>query len=247
MSLMDGYTFPRSKLSKVLLDSTKEPLVLVACGSYSPITLLHLRLFELARDHITAFQPQYELVGGYFSPVSDAYGKKGLASSNHRIKMCRLGTANSTWIDVDDWEARTPEYTRTAFVLDHFDEQINSKGGIMMSDGGYKRAHIMLLSGGDLIESFAVPKLWADEDVDRITRDYGCFVIERAGSNVNEFMMQNDIVWANRTNIHIVKQLVQNDISSTRIRLLRKRLQSIKYLVPDSVEEYVVRNRLWEN
>jgi hypothetical protein len=28
-----------------ILDETKTPLVIVACGSYSPITYLHLRMF----------------------------------------------------------------------------------------------------------------------------------------------------------------------------------------------------------
>lgn len=28
------------------------PLVLLACGSFNPITYQHMRLFELARDHM---------------------------------------------------------------------------------------------------------------------------------------------------------------------------------------------------
>ncbi|KAJ2822334.1 Nicotinamide/nicotinic acid mononucleotide adenylyltransferase 1, partial [Coemansia erecta] len=40
-----GYSFPTNKLAKTLQDSTKIPLVLVACGSYSPVTYLHLRMF----------------------------------------------------------------------------------------------------------------------------------------------------------------------------------------------------------
>lgn len=39
------YVFPRHKLKKSLDDATKIPLVIVACGSFSPITYLHLRMF----------------------------------------------------------------------------------------------------------------------------------------------------------------------------------------------------------
>lgn len=35
-------------------DSMKNriPVVLLACGSFNPITNMHLRLFEVARDHL---------------------------------------------------------------------------------------------------------------------------------------------------------------------------------------------------
>uniref|UniRef100_A0A2K6FX62 Nicotinamide nucleotide adenylyltransferase 3 n=1 Tax=Propithecus coquereli TaxID=379532 RepID=A0A2K6FX62_PROCO len=31
---------------------TRIPVVLLACGSFNPITNMHLRLFEVARDHL---------------------------------------------------------------------------------------------------------------------------------------------------------------------------------------------------
>jgi nicotinamide mononucleotide adenylyltransferase len=62
---------------------------------------------------------QYEVVGGYFSPVSDVYRKNGLAPSHHRVRMCELATEESPdWIMVDPWEALQPRYTPTAAVLD---------------------------------------------------------------------------------------------------------------------------------
>jgi hypothetical protein len=42
-----------------------------------------LRLLEMGRDHFR-MNTQYEVVGGYFSPVSDVYRKNGLAPSHHR-------------------------------------------------------------------------------------------------------------------------------------------------------------------
>jgi nicotinamide mononucleotide adenylyltransferase len=49
---------------------SKTPLLLVACGSFSPITYLHLRMFEIAADY-AKFNTEFEVIGGYFSPVSD--------------------------------------------------------------------------------------------------------------------------------------------------------------------------------
>jgi nicotinamide mononucleotide adenylyltransferase len=86
--------FPRHKLQ--LQGITKTPIVLVACGSYSPVTYLHLRMFEMAHDYF-AHSKDYQLIGAYFSPVSDAYSKPGLAPWNHRVKMCELATENHPW------------------------------------------------------------------------------------------------------------------------------------------------------
>jgi nicotinamide mononucleotide adenylyltransferase len=140
------YSFPTHKLKTQLqgtsrylpylhLDPKKIPLVIVACGSYSPITYLHLRMFEMGYDYI-ADSDTFEIVGGYFSPVSDAYAKPGLAPWYHRVDMCSLAVRDSSWIMVDSWEPSQPTYVRTARVLDHFNEYLNgSSGGVLMPDG----------------------------------------------------------------------------------------------------------------
>ena len=80
---LSSYAFPDHRLRRKLDDPSKTPLVLVACGSFSPITNLHLRMFEMVADHVR-FHTEYEIVGGFLSPVSDAYEKAGLASAKHR-------------------------------------------------------------------------------------------------------------------------------------------------------------------
>lgn len=80
---MDAYNFPDARLKKKLDDPSKTPLLLVACGSFSPITFLHLRMFVMADDYVK-HNTQFEVIGGYLSPVSDAYRKQGLAPAEHR-------------------------------------------------------------------------------------------------------------------------------------------------------------------
>lgn len=85
-STFDGpsdYDLPTHRFSRVLRDSTKQPIVLVACGSFSPVTYLHLRMFEMARDYVR-HNTDFEIVGGYLSPVSDQYKKPGLLAALHR-------------------------------------------------------------------------------------------------------------------------------------------------------------------
>ncbi|KAL7754344.1 Nicotinamide/nicotinic acid mononucleotide adenylyltransferase 1 [Sorochytrium milnesiophthora] len=241
------YTFPRHKLQQTLSSADKEPIVLVACGSYSPITYLHLRMFEMALDFVTEGN-RFELVAGYFSPVNDKYNKPGLTSAAHRVRMCELAVQHSDWLMVDSWESGQPHYQRSAQVLDHFHEEINVRGGgVVRPDGTRTTARIIMLAGGDLIESFGTPNLWAEDDLHHILGDYGCIIIERTGTDVYGFLLSHDILYTHRSNVYVVKQLIYNDISSTKVRLFVRRQKSIKYLLPDSVINYIVSNRLYVN
>lgn len=245
---IESYEFPTHRLIPKLKNPNKHPLVIVACGSFSPITYLHLRMFEMALDAIRE-QTRFEVVGGYYSPVSDNYKKRGLASSYHRVRMCELACERtSSWLMVDAWESLQPTYTRTAKVLDHFNEEINIKrGGILTSDGSKRGVKIMLLAGGDLIESMGEPNVWADDDLHHILGRYGCLIVERTGSDVRSFLLSHDIMYEHRRNVLVIKQLIYNDISSTKVRLFIRRGMSVQYLLPNSVIRYIQEHGLYIN
>lgn len=48
-----------------------------------------------------------------------------------------------------------------------------------------------------------------------------------------------------RDNIRVIPQLIQNDVSSTKIRLFRKRGKSIRYYIPDKVVDYIYEHGLY--
>ena len=81
-SEMSNYVFPAHRL-KHLSDPDKIPVVLVACGSFSPITYAHMRMFEMAQDYVRQ-ETGFEVVGGYMSPVGDGYKKPGLLNAPRR-------------------------------------------------------------------------------------------------------------------------------------------------------------------
>lgn len=188
-------------------------------------------------------------MGGYLSVVSDAYKKRGLAPARHRIRMCDLATENaSKWLMVDPWEGESPTYIPTARVLDHFNYEINHvMGGIECDDGTRKPAKIVLLAGADLIQTLSTPSVWDPRDVDHILGDYGVFVLERSGTALDS-ALANLRQW--EKNIHVIRQVgyspirpshavftianilqvVSNDVSSTKVRLLLKRDMSVDYL-----------------
>lgn len=204
--------------------------VLVACGSFSPVTLMHMRMMECARERILETFPNAKVIG-IMSPVNDAYGKKGLARSRDRIEMCRLATMDSDWICIDSWESEQSTNQETIKVLDHVRQK-------------FSVCRIMLVCGADLLQSFNTPGVWAHDDVKRIL-NYGIVVISRPGTNIGEIVNNNVLLCGQKDKIFVYLNPHINNLSSTYIRTLVKEKKSIKYLVPNEVNDYIRDNNLF--
>jgi nicotinamide mononucleotide adenylyltransferase len=201
-------------------------------------------MFEMAVDYVRQ-NTDFEIVGGYLSPVSDMYKKPGLLSATHRVNMCTLAAEQtSPWLMVDSWEA-FQSYQCTAVVLDHFDYEINTVlGGVQTEEGEHRDVRVLLLAGSDLIATMSEPGVWDESDLDHILGRYGTFIVERAGADMDQ-AIEHLARW--RRNIHLINQLIQNDVSSTKVRLFLKRGLSVRYLLPAPVVDYIERNNLYRD
>ncbi|KAM3921716.1 nicotinamide/nicotinic acid mononucleotide adenylyltransferase 1 isoform 1-T1 [Leptodactylus fuscus] len=248
----------------------RREIVLVATGSFNPITVMHLRLFELARDYLHG-TGKYKVVKGIISPVSDGYKKKGLIEGSHRLAMAQLATENSDWIEVDPWECSKKEWTETEAVLRHYQQKLTctDTGESQEKKSGYRKGQkrkrnnvchdvpdyncpenkappqVKLLCGADFLESLGVPNLWKPEHVVEIVSSFGLVCITRMGSDAQKFIYQSDVLWKYRDNIHLVEEWITNDISSTKVRRALRRGMSARYLVPDSVLDYIKKHELY--
>ncbi|XP_006820172.1 nicotinamide/nicotinic acid mononucleotide adenylyltransferase 1-like [Saccoglossus kowalevskii] len=111
----------------------------------------------------------------------------------------------------------------------------------------YERpVQLKLLCGADMLESFAVPGLWKDEDIEEIVGKFGIIVISRAGSNPQKFIYESDVLTRLENHIEIVTEWIPNEVSSTRIRRALRRGNSVKYLVPDPVINYIKSHGLYQ-
>ncbi|KAH9652312.1 Nicotinamide/nicotinic acid mononucleotide adenylyltransferase [Citrus sinensis] len=228
---------PLEKLSLESKTQGKTYVVLVATGSFNPPTFMHL---QLARDALNS--EGYCVIGGYMSPVNDAYKKRGLISAEHRINLCNLACKSSDFIMVDPWEANQSSYQRTLTVLSRVKNFLIEAG--LISRESLK---VMLVCGSDLLESFAIPGFWIPEQVRAICRNFGVICIRREGQDVKKIISDNEILNENKGNINLVEELVPNQISSTRIRDCISRGLSIKYLTEDKVIDYIRERHLYLN
>nr|XP_046264538.1 uncharacterized protein LOC124069421 [Scatophagus argus] len=230
------------------------PLVLLACGSFNPITNQHMRLFELARDHMHS-TGLYQVVGGIVSPVSDSYGKQGLVLAKHRIAMAKLALLSSNWVTVDEWESQQPDWTETVVTMRYHYERIltgyeQSTGTHNASSGNNTHLsstcpQLKLLCGADFLDTFKIPGLWRDDHVEEVAGRFGLVCVSRGGLQPERAVHESDTLSHHRQNIFLVREWVRNDTSATEVRRALRRGLSVKYLVPDSVIEYIQQHNLY--
>ncbi|GAB1604302.1 nicotinamide/nicotinic acid mononucleotide adenylyltransferase 3-like isoform X2 [Argonauta hians] len=221
-------------------------VVLLCCGSFNPITNMHLRMFEIARDQLQR-NGQYTVIQGIISPVNDNYAKKDLISSRHRCAMVEKSLQNSDWISLDRWESEQNTWTETRHVLAHHSNRLNAE----LNSFGDKNHNpntilVKLLCGADLLESFGVPNLWRKEHIEEIVGNFGLVCINRAGSDPYRFIYESDVLTQHQENIIIVTEWISNEISSTKVRRALRREQSVKYLLHDSVIDYIKKEKLYQ-
>eukprot|EP00062_Callorhinchus_milii_P016608 gi/632968076/ref/XP_007900332.1/ PREDICTED: nicotinamide mononucleotide adenylyltransferase 1 isoform X1 [Callorhinchus milii] len=244
-------------------------VVLLSCGSFNPITNMHLRMFELARDYLQG-TGKYTVIKGIISPVGDAYKKKGLIESHHRLTMATLATDSSDWVTVDPWEMNQKEWVETVKVLRHHHENLRNLSNAEKSSARCKRGkkrkkeekecsletkgtcsssdcpEVMLLCGADVLATFAVPNLWTTEDLEEIVGKFSLVCISRTGNKPEDFVYGSDLLWRHRQNIHLVTEWIGNDISATKVRRALRRGESVRYLLPDPVVQYLQKHHLYD-
>ncbi|XP_037381783.1 nicotinamide/nicotinic acid mononucleotide adenylyltransferase 3 isoform X1 [Talpa occidentalis] len=228
------------------------PVVLLACGSFNPITNMHLRLFEVARDHLHQ-TGLYQVIGGIISPVNDKYGKKDLAAARHRVAMARLALQTSDWIRVDPWESEQAQWVETVKVLRHHHNQLlgslpqmeGADHGKTHSPGPSAMPELKLLCGADVLKTFETPNLWKETHIQEIVEKFGLVCVGRAGHDPKGYISGSPILQRYQHNIHLVTEPVKNNISSTYIRQALGLGHSVKYLLQDAVIAYIRDHNLY--
>lgn len=228
------------------------PVVLLACGSFNPITNMHLRLFEVARDHLHQ-TGMYQVIRGIISPVSDNYRKKDLAAAHHRVAMVRLALQTSDWIRVDPWESEQAQWMETVKVLRHHHSELlrsqpqeEGRGhGSAVSQAPAAVPELKLLCGADILKTFQTPNLWKEEHIQEIVEKFGLVCVDRVGHNLKRYISDSPILQRWQHNVLLVKEPVQNEISATYVRRALGLGHSVKYLLPDAVIAYIKDHNLY--
>lgn len=125
--------------------------------------------------------------------------------------------------------------------MKHFDDELNGNA----TSTAATRIHINMICGADLLKSFCDPGVWDEKDLHIILGRYGLLVTERGDLSVMALVYSNHLLWSYERNIGVVHQFIVNGTSSTALRACIMRGQSIKYLTPDPVIAYILKEGLY--
>jgi len=146
------------------------------------------------------------------SPQNPFKPSKGLLHEFDRYDMVRAAAYDNYKLEVSDIEFSLPKPSYTIHTLVHLTEKHPDK-------------QFKVIIGEDNLEGFT---RWKNHE--RILTDYGLYVYPRPNAQLSELKMHPNVKMVDAPML---------DISATFIRNCIRKRQSVRYLVPDPVEEMI--------
>jgi nicotinate-nucleotide adenylyltransferase len=188
-------------------------------GTFDPIHVGHLIIAETVRDEMG-------LDTVLFVPAATPPHKRGHAISDaaDRLEMVRLAVENNPAFDVSDIEIR--------------------RGGVSYSIETVKDLEAAMGPGTEfffIIGADTVPELATWKDIDELVQRCTFVVAARPGFRIEE-LLGTDLGLTPETSHRVLTHFVDAirvDLASTELRARLAEGTSIRYLVPEPVQDYI--------
>jgi nicotinate-nucleotide adenylyltransferase len=185
-------------------------------GTFDPIHVGHLVLAEQVRE-------KFQLERVIFIPCASPPHKteQRLSPANDRFEMTKLALEGNLYFFVSDIELKREGLSYTVETLRELKEL-------------YKDSEIYFLTGSDVLNEITT---WKDpEEIYKLAK-----IVIGIRPGFDKFDAENH--FAKKS---IIVDITGVDISSTQIREKVSKSESIKYLVPSKVEEYIKSRNLYK-
>ncbi len=191
-------------------------------GSFNPIHMGHLILGENVRDSLKLDKVIFIPTG-----INPFKGNRNTTSPTQRLEMIKLAIESNPHFTISTIEI---EREGISYTIDT----------IKSLKGRYKEDDLYFIIGSDII--FQIEK-W--KDIQQLFKLCKFALVNRPGNElkeidnkVEELSLKYNIFFERISSPFI-------DISSTDIRNRVRKKQSIKYLVPPKVEDYIIKHKLY--
>lgn len=189
-------------------------------GTFNPIHIGHLILAESAIDAANLDEV-------WFVPTGVSYLKNKYLPAKERLKMVQMAISNNPHFKCCDIEVFREGNTYTYETLESLKEHD-------------KENQYFFITGADClytIEEWKYPE--------RIFKNCTLLIATRENSSMEEMnQKKNELVEKFKADI-IIFPFLNLSLSSTKIRENIKTNQSIRYMVPESVREYIYEKRFY--
>jgi nicotinate-nucleotide adenylyltransferase len=203
-------------------------------GTFNPVHLAHLRLAEELRESLGLDRVLLVPAG------RPALKRVGIASAQHRLEMVRRAVASNPALEVDDQEIRRRGASYTVDTL----AALRTR---------HKSAVLWFVLGADTL-----PELESWHEPKRLFELANFAVATRPGyaADLRELLPRalaapfsdgpRGLVHASGNELRAVP-FTPLEISASDIRRRAANGESIRYLVPDEVREYIAKHHLYEH
>lgn len=192
-------------------------------GTFNPIHYGHLLICEHIRE-------EFSLEKVLFVPakIPPHKGSDGLIGTEHRMAMVELAVSSNPWFELSDVEMKMEGPSYTVETLKILTEEYG------------KDNRLCMIIGADSLVQFSTWKRYEE-----ILRMADLIVARRPDTNNRLLDMTIDRLREEHgARIHVSSTDIY-DFSSTRIRNRVKNGLSVKYMVPETVERYILEHGLY--
>ncbi len=189
-------------------------------GTFNPIHNAHLIIAEEVREALQL--DKIFFIPTYTPPHKEIHPESKI-DDEHRINIVKKAIENNPYFELCNYEIEMRGVSYTYKTLKHLYETLRIDG------------KIKVIIGADLI-----PELHTWHKYKELINICDFTVLKRGSLDLGSYKSRYPF-------IKIVKSNVSMNLSSTEIRNRIKKNRSIKYLVPNQVEEYIIKNKLYHS
>lgn len=196
-----------------------KPIVIFG-GSFNPPTNAHFGLAEQILN-------DYEIETLYFMPVGDHYAKQGLLPASVRVDMLQEACRHHDGLEVSTLEVDSEKQLPTIETL----ELLRTL---------YNKQPIWFVMGTDNLRDLSNWDRYED-----ILRDFSLLVLERGEDDASSIVENHEMLKQYQEKIFIMNEEVRSTCSSTIVRNRLKQGKRVSFLIPESVNNYISRHKLY--
>ena len=207
----------------VLYDYIMKKQIAIFGGCFNPPLNSH---FSLAEQILNEHKNIEKII---FVPVSNKYNKPGLIEDKHRYNMLKKVCNKNFRFDISRIEMDNERQLFTIETLLELQKE-------------YLDFELVFITGSDNLKEL---ETW--EKVEELVSKFKLLILQRDKDEFEEIINSNEFLSKNRDSFIKANLKLRSNLSSTFVRESIKLGKSIKYLIPEEIEEYVIENKLYLN
>lgn len=196
-------------------------IIALFCGSFNPPLFSH---FSLAEQLLNSDDNIEKII---FVPVSNKYNKDGLIADEHRFNMLKSVCKKNKKFEVSDIEFNSSRQPYTFETMQAMQKN-------------YPEHEIRLIIGTDNLKELDT---WYE--IEQLLNRFKVIVLARDEDNIEDIINNHNLLSKYAPSFVKANISVRTNLSSSFVRNEIKNNNSIKYLLPDEVIEYIKNNNLY--